>query len=177
MKKIINRLTILIFVISFSSSVCGQESYDVVEKGQQVPAFTINTEKKQNLNIEDYKGKVVLINFFATWCGPCRKEMPFLQKEVWEKYKDHNNFKMLSIGRGHSHAEVATFKNNQNLGFPIFGDKDKSIYSKFAKGYIPRNYIIDAEGKIVYASVGFTEEDFDKMVDLLDRLINDGAAN
>lgn len=177
MKKTIHRITILIFVVSFSTLVTGQESFDVVEKGQQVPAFTINTGEGQNLSIEDYEGKVVLINFFATWCGPCRKELPFLQKDVFDKYKTKDNFEMMVIGRGHDQKEVDTFKNEQGFSFPMYGDKDKSIYTKFATRYIPRNYIIDADGTIVYASQGFTEEEFDKMVDLLGQLIDDAAGN
>lgn len=171
MKRIFNQATILIFVMSFSFSVFGQEGYDIVEKGQQVPAFTINMDE-QSFSIEDYEGKVVMINFFATWCGPCRQEMPFLQKNVWEKYKDHSNFKIMSIGRGHTHGEVASFKEKQGLGFPMYGDQDKSIYSKFAKGYIPRNYIVNADGKIIYASVGFSKEEFEEMLALLDQLLS-----
>ncbi|RCW35292.1 TlpA disulfide reductase family protein [Marinilabilia salmonicolor] len=172
MKKIINQTAILAFLMSFSFSVFGQEGYDIVEKGGQVPTFTINTEEGGSLSMKDFDGKVVLINFFATWCGPCRQEMPFLQKDVWEKYKDHSNFKMMSIGRGHTHVEVATFKEKQDLGFPMYGDRDKSIYSKFAKGYIPRNYIVDADGTIVYASVGFSKEEFGEMLALLNQLLS-----
>ncbi len=143
-----------------------------MKKGQQVPEFVID-QNGHSFNISDYKGSVVLINFFATWCGPCLKEMPFLQKDVWEKYKDKSNFKMLAIGRGHSFDEGSAFRKNRNMGFPMYGDKEKSVYSKFATGFIPRNYIVDAEGKIVYASVGFSTKEFEDMVDLLNRLLMD----
>lgn len=172
MKKKINQTAILAFFMSFSFSVFGQEGYDIVEKGGQVPTFTINIEEGVSLSMDDFDGKVVLINFFATWCGPCLKELPFLQKDVWEKYKDKSNFQMLAIGRGHSYAEVAAFQESRNLGFPMYGDQDKSIYSKFAKGYIPRNYIVDADGKILYASVGFSKEEFGEMLALLERLLS-----
>jgi peroxiredoxin len=82
---------------------------------------------------------------------------------------------MLAIGRGHSYAEVAAFQESRNLGFPMYGDEDKTIYSKFATGFIPRNYVVDKNGQIVYASVGFSEEEFEKMLNLLDQLIAEGG--
>ncbi|WP_010663883.1 TlpA family protein disulfide reductase [Marinilabilia salmonicolor] len=173
MNKTFNHLIIFLVTLFFSLSAYSQD-YDVVKKGQPVPEFTID-QNGYFFNITDNEGKVVLINFFATWCGPCLKEMPFLQKDVWEKYKDNNNFKMLAIGREHSFDEVAAFKESRNLGFPVYGDEDKSIYNKFATGFIPRNYIVNEEGKIVYASVGFSEEEFEKMVGLLEQLITKGG--
>ncbi len=173
MKNLRNCLIIILFVISLTLPGFGQ-NYDVVQKGQKVPEFTINLKDGSQVNIADYEGKIVLINFFATWCGPCLKEMPFLQKDVWEKFGDKDNFKLLAIGRGHDLGEVTSFKESRKLEFPVYGDKDKSIYGKFATGYIPRNYIIDANGKIVYSSVGFSEEEFEKMLDLLERLIANG---
>ena len=170
MKQFMKRLVFLFFVLSYSLSLFSQD-FDVVKKGQKVPEFTVRMMNGKALDIADYQGSVVLINFFATWCGPCRKEMPLLQNEVWEKFKDSRQFKMISLGRGHNNDEVAAFKESQELGFPMFGDKDKSIYNKFATGYIPRNYIINSDGKIVYASVGFNEEEFEKMIKLLEHLV------
>lgn len=167
MKKIIYHFAILIIVTTVPFLSYGQD-YDIVKKGQQIPDFMID-ENGHSVNISDYEGNVVLINFFATWCGHCLREMPFLQKDVWEKFGHKDNFKLLAIGRGHDQEEVTEFAESRNLEFPVYGDKDKSIYSKFATRYIPRNYIIDANGKIVYSFVGFNEEEFEKMVDLLNR--------
>ncbi|WP_158275688.1 TlpA family protein disulfide reductase [Marinilabilia rubra] len=174
MKIFFHRLAILFLFSVFSLSLVGQ-GFDVVEKGDKVPEFAIEIEDGKTLNISDYEGSVVFINFFATWCGPCRKELPFLQKDVWDKYKTKDNFKLMAIGRGHDQEEVDTFKKEQGFQIPMYGDKDKSVYTKFATRYIPRNYIIDADGEIVYASQGFSKEEFEKMVDLLDLLILDEA--
>lgn len=173
MKKSVSRLTVLLVTFLLPFSVYTQH-YDVVKKGQPVPEFKI-AQNGQSFNISEYKGNVVLINFFATWCGPCLKELPFLQKDVWEKYKDKSNFQMLAVGRGHSYAEVPAFRESRNFGFPMYGDEDKNIYNKFATGFIPRNYVVDKNGQIVYASVGFSEEEFEKMLDLLDQLIAEGG--
>jgi len=172
MRKIFYRFTILFIVTIFPVLSCSQD-YDVVQKGEQVPEFTINLNDGNKINIKDYEGKIVMINFFATWCGHCLKEMPFLQKDVWERFGQNDNFKLLAIGRGHDQDEVTEFAESRNLEFPVYGDKDKSIYSKFATSYIPRNYIIDANGTIVYSFTGFNEEEFEKMVDLLSRLLTE----
>lgn len=150
-----------------------QENAEIVKKGQQVPNFTVDAENGKTINISDYKGNVVLINFFATWCGPCRKELPVLQKQVWPKYKDNSKFKLMVIGREHSPEEVAEFKKDMDFTFPMYPDKDRSIYEKFANSLIPRNYVIDKTGKVVFVSSGFEEKEFNEMLELIDKLLNE----
>lgn len=167
MKKILS----LLFFCAFALGGYSQENAEIVKKGQQVPAFSIHTEDGKIINISDCNGDVVLVNFFATWCGPCRKELPVLQEKVWRKYKDNSHFKLFVIGREHSPQEVAKFKKDQKFEFPIYADKGRSIYGKFANSLIPRNYLIDKAGKVVFVSSGFTEEEFNEMVKLIDKLL------
>lgn len=141
-----------------------------IKTGQVIPSFTIKSEEGM-IRSSDLKGKVVLINFFATWCKPCMLELPHLQTEIWEKYKNDKRFSLLIIGREHSQSEIAEFKAKKGFQLPIYPDEDRSAYSLFAKEYIPRNYIMDKDGKVVFSSVGFNEAEFKEMIKKVDELL------
>lgn len=167
------RLLSLALFISLSVSVLSQEqedpkSFDITEIGQQVPEFSFTTLEGKTINIMDLKGKTVLINFFATWCPPCMKEMPELQKKVWNQFKDRE-FYMVSLGRGHDAEVLKKFQAKKGFTFPIAPDKDKSIYELFFSKYIPRNVLINAEGEIILQEFGYTEEDFAHIISLIDK--------
>ena len=104
-----------------------------------------------------------MISFFATWCGPCLRKLPYLQTEIYNKYKNHPNFELLIFGREHSQEEVEKFRRQKGYTFPILGDPRRMVYSKFASSLIPRSFIIDRTGKVIYSSIGFDDEDFDKL--------------
>ena len=101
---------------------------------------------------------------FATWCGPCRKELPHLEKEVYKRFKDRVDFEVMVIGREHSWKEVNKFKSDNNYILPFYPDPKREIFSKYAKQNIPRNFIIDKEGKIIVSSVGFKESEFNDII-------------
>jgi len=161
MKKL---LLITLFLTSLN--ILSQEDYmksSLVQLNETSPEFSFTTNDGKTVKLSDYKGKVILINFFATWCGPCMKEMPYIQKDLWEKLKKNDTFIILSFGRDHSQEEVNKFIESKKFTFPIFADKDKSIYNLFATKYIPRNYLIDSNGKVIYASTGFSEKEFEEL--------------
>jgi peroxiredoxin len=137
------------------------ESYTKV--GQQMPAFSVTTLDGKQLKIADLKGKVVLVNFWATWCPPCLAEMPRLEKEVWRKYKSSANFVMVAIAREQSEQEIAAFRKENGFSFPMAADLKREAYQLFGNGGIPRSYVMGTGGQILYQSVGYDPAEFDQM--------------
>ena len=89
--------------------------------------------------------------------------MPLIENEIWKNYKNSNDFIILSFGRGHSNEEVKRFISEKGFTFPIYSDEQKSVFNLFALSFIPRNYIINKEGIVIYSEGGFRPEEFEKM--------------
>ena len=137
----------------------------LIEEGQQVPEFSYITLDNDTIHINDLKGKVVFMNFFATSCPICMKELPFVESDIWSTYKDNENFELIVFGREHVADEMIAFKEKTGYTFNIVPDPGRKIYSLFAEKYIPRNIILDRDGKIIYQATGFNEEEFKKLKD------------
>ncbi len=136
--------------------------------GDVVPEFTYSDENNTMFSSTSFQGKTTLLVFFATWCGPCRQELPFVQKDIWQVYGSKPNFKLLVVGREHSLEELIKFKKEQAFTFPIVADKERKIYSLFANQYIPRTYLINKKGEIIYQHIGFDKKEFRQLIQLID---------
>jgi len=158
-----------ILLILFPFVAMSQQTPDgsLTRAGQQAPVFSFELERGKMISLSDYKGKIVLINFFATWCPPCRAEFPRVQNEIWNKYKDNNNFVLLAFAREETWDTVTKFKQGNAFTFSILPDEGRKIFSLYATQSIPRNVIIDGEGTIIYQSIGYSPEEFEKMLQLL----------
>ena len=173
--KLISEITLLILFFA-GSAVTAQdksaESGTLVSTGMQVPVFKYEYEKGKSAKIADLKGKIVLINFFATWCGPCKLELPKIQAEIWEKHKNSSKFAMLTFGREHSWKEVDKFRLDNKFPFPMYPDPTRAVYGLFAKQLIPRSFLLDEDGKIIFLSEGYEEKHFEELVKLIDSKLN-----
>ena len=167
MKTVLRIFLLLLFIYS-SARGFAQEETTMIKISDQVPTFDFESSPVVKQNITKQKGKLVLITFFATWCGPCRKELPHIQSDIYNKYKNNPKFQLLIFGREHKWAEVNKFKVENKFNMPFYPDTKRKIYSKFATQFIPRNFLISPEGKVLFSSIGYNEKDFKELTDMID---------
>ena len=146
------------------------EEATLVKDGMIAPAFEVQMFDGSTVKLADLKGKVVLLNFWATWCPPCRAELARVAKDIIEKFKGQP-FVFLPVSRGEKRETVEAFREKMGYTFPMGLDTDQSVYSKYAVTYIPRNFLIDKNGKVVKASVGYDEAEFAELVKLIEETI------
>lgn len=164
--------SILLLLLPLIILAQDEKESTLTEVGQSAPSFKLTTITGEEFDIHKMKSKTVLINFFATWCGPCMNEMPHLQKEIWERFKGEN-FVVIAVGREHSNEELVKFNKEKGFTFLMAPDPKRDVYGLFAKAYIPRNYLIDKTGKIAYQSVGFNKEEFKELKSIIQKLVNE----
>lgn len=134
--------------------------------GQPAPDFSVVSIEGAAFRLSDLRGRVVLLNFFATWCGPCHHELPHLQA-IWEEFEEDASFRMIAIGREESDEAVKAFKRERHFTFPTGSDRDGAIYGKYASQSIPRTYLISRDGTIIYQCAGYYEQETAKLKRLL----------
>lgn len=162
-----NKIIVLILSICLGMQYNASAQEWKVNKGDQVPAFSVTNKDGSKISTQDLKGKVVLLNFFATWCPPCREELPRLQKELWESLDDKSDFTILVLAREEGWDKLDPFMKSHNYTFPVFPDLNRKVFSLFAEQSIPRNVLLNKEGKIIYQSIGYTPEEFTKLIALI----------
>jgi peroxiredoxin len=157
--------------ITLHAEEAGKAGRSLTQVGQQVPDFSVKTLSGDLFDVKATRGKLLVINFFATWCPPCVAEMPHLEKEIWQVFKS-GNFRMISIGREETEQKIRGFAENNHLTFPLAADLKREVYGKFAKQIIPRTYLISPEGKILFQSSGYQTQEFRQLVMIIKRELN-----
>jgi len=155
----------LLIIIGFVSLLFSQNT-KYPQKGDIAPVFSIKTTDGKEFNTAKLKGKIIYINFFATWCRPCMFELPRIEKEIWDKITDED-FVMIAIAREQTTSQIIKFKESRHFTMPMAADTDRNIYSLFAEQYIPRNIIINRKGIIVYSEKNYSTDKFDKMIEII----------
>ena len=120
----------------------------------------------RKVKLSELKGKVVMLQFTASWCGVCRKEMPFIEKDIWQKHKDNTSFALYGIDRD-------AFAKQTGVTYPLGLDPGADIFAKYAErnAGITRNVLIDKEGKIVMMTRLYNEEEFASLCKKIDELL------
>lgn len=155
---------------SSHASASGWDKMGVVPAEGQVLSFTLPDLAGQSHSIEDWRGKVVLLNFWATWCGPCRAEMPGMET-LWQRYRDKGLVVLaLSVDEG-MERRVATFVERLQLSYPILLDAESQVSDHYQISGLPFSLLINAEGELVGTVKGEREWDSPQAYQLIEQLL------
>ncbi len=145
----------------------------VVKIGDQVPEFSTTFLNGKKISTADFKGKVVMLQFTASWCSVCRKEMPFIEKDIWQKQQKNKNFVLIGLDLDEPLEKVKKFQKDIKITYPMALDPGGKIFGLFAakKAGVTRNVILDKTGKIVYLTRLYKEDEFTEMVKVIETLL------
>ena len=151
----------------------------IVKVGDQAPDdFKLVLNNGKTTSLKELRGKVVVLQFTASWCSVCREEMPHLESDVWKAYQN-KNFLLIGVDRDEPLAKVQKFHDDMHLSYPLALDPGADIFGRFAdkKSGVTRNVVIDANGKIVYLTRLYSKDEFEGMVKVIDKLVNKPTAS
>ena len=160
-------------VTADAKSVQADSTGYIVRVGEMAPDFTITLTDGKQVSLSSLRGKVVMLQFTASWCGVCRKEMPFIEKDIWLKHKNNADFALIGIDRDEPLDKVLAFAKSTGVTYPLGLDPGADIFAKYAlrESGITRNVLIDKEGKIVKLTRLYNEEGFASLVQAINEML------
>ncbi len=140
-----------------------------IDPPQKAEDFTLRTLEGERVSLKDYRGKVIFLNFWATWCGPCRMEMPSMEK-LWQDFKEED-FLILAVNIQEESKLVSSFMKEMNLSFPVLLDEKGSVARSYGIRGIPTTLFLNPKGETIGTAVGArdwaSEESFRLIRELL----------
>ena len=162
-------------VTADAKSVQADSTGYIVRVGEMAPDFTITLTDGKQVSLSSLRGKVVMLQFTASWCGVCRKEMPFIEKDIWLKHKNNADFaaNTLMAFTDICSRFVLAFAKSTGVTYPLGLDPGADIFAKYAlrESGITRNVLIDKEGKIVKLTRLYNEEEFASLVQAINEML------
>jgi peroxiredoxin len=134
----------------------------IVNVGDKCPDFELSFPDGSKTSLESLRGQVFMLQFTASWCSVCRKEMPHIEDEIWKVYKE-KGLAVIGVDRGETAEVVEAFAKKMKVTYPLALDEDESVFQKFAlpKAGVTRNILVNREGKIVYLTRLYNIEEFE----------------
>jgi peroxiredoxin len=145
----------------------------MVKTGDMAPDFTITfPDGKPSKKLSDLRGKVVMLQFTASWCSVCIQEMPHIENEIWKVFKDKGLY-VFGVDRKEKKDQVLKFAEKVKISYPLIMDENGDIYKLFAHPNtgVTRNVLIDKKGRIVFLTRLFEEAEFKKLVDKISEIL------
>ena len=145
----------------------------LVKVGDIAPDFSLPLTDGTTFKLSEQRGKVVMLQFTASWCGVCRKEMPFIERDIWQRHKDNKEFVLVGIDREEPLEDVKKFAETTGITYPLALDGNADVFASYAerKSGITRNILIDRDGRIVKLTRLFNETEFNELVQEIDNLL------
>ncbi len=168
------RYILCLIVLAFTILGEGGKAYSAVtapEVGKYAPVFDLKDINGKKVSLSEFKGKVVLLNFWATTCGPCKTEMPSMNN-IYKALKDRD-FVVLAVSSDTSESAVISFVSEKGISFPVLLDKDKEVYfDDYAIIGLPTSFLIDRSGVVAEKFIGERDWDSPEMKNKIASLLN-----
>ncbi len=155
----------LFLSLLLATGVAAQTAVAAVTPQAAAPDFTLKSAEGRNLRLAEQRGQVVLVNFWASWCGPCKVEMPHLNK-LYDKYRA-SGFTLLAVNIDDDARTGAATAAKWGLKFPVLLDADKRVSKLYDLGSMPATVLIDRDGKVRYLHRGYrdgVEEAYERQI-------------
>lgn len=164
MKRLAIGLLVLALALTASSSTLAG-----VDEGD-TPELDVTTVDGTDVDLEDWRGKVVLIDFWATWCAPCQTSLPFYQR-LADEYDDAH-FRILAVSVDETRKPVTRFLDKHDLSFPVAVDADHAIAEQFEPGSMPTLFILGPDGTVERVHEGFEASDRAELTEQIEVLVD-----
>ena len=145
----------------------------LVKVGDMAPDFTLKYTDGTEFTLSALRGKVVMLQFTASWCGICRGEMPHIESRIWQPHKDDADFVLVGVDREEPREVVEEYTAKLGTTYPMLLDEKGDVFASYAlrKSGITRNILIDRDGRIVKLTRRFVESEFNDLVATIDSLL------
>jgi len=164
--KIKNSLVGLVFTVFAATSLASSGL-----TGRPAPDFALKSSSGENLRLSEYRGDVVMVNFWATWCGPCRQEMPLLD-ELYTRY-ERVGFSLLGVNIDDDSRKAMNMISELGVNFPVLFDDRKEVSKLYEVDAMPVTVIIDREGNVRHVHQGYKPGYEDKYLDEIRSLLRE----
>jgi peroxiredoxin len=148
------RPRIAVIAVAVLAALAGAAAATVLPSAP-APDFTLRSMGGPNLRLQEQRGQVVMLNFWASWCGPCRQEMPRLNR-LYEKYHA-SGFQLLGVNVDEDVGNAAGVANSLGLRFPVLLDTQKQVSRLYDLGTMPSTVLIDRDGRVRYIHLGYKD--------------------